>query len=84
MDSHKELATKALVFQVISLRGSFECVIRFFVNKIESLFLSPIVKTAILKLKDVGVNVQVVTCYGPSTKSCALKHLGCSFPQTPY
>lgn len=39
---------------------------------------------AILKLKDVAVNVPIsVTCDGPSTNTCALKHLGCSFLENP-
>lgn len=56
----------------------------FFINKIEFIFLSQFVKMAIVKLKDVAVNVQSVTCDEPSTNICALKHLGCSFPENPY
>lgn len=56
----------------------------FFINKIEIIFLSQFVKMAILKLKDVAVNVPIsVTCDGPSTNTCALKHLGCTFLENP-
>lgn len=39
---------------------------------------------AILKLRDVGINVHNVTCDGTSTNISALQKLGCKLPSEPY
>ncbi|KAG8307101.1 THAP domain containing 9 [Homalodisca vitripennis] len=85
IDNNEEIATEALVFQIVSLRGHFKCIVGYFyVNKTSSVFLSQLIKVAIVKLSEVGVNVQSVTFDGTSTNLSALKHLGCKFPEAPF
>lgn len=84
-ENHEELATEALVFQIVSLSVKFKCVVGyFFINKISAITLSQLVRMCILKLNEVGVNVQNVTFDGASTNVSALVKLGCQFSDKPY
>lgn len=85
LENQEEVATEALVFQVVSLKNAFKCAIGyFFVNKINAQFLSQLIKVAIIKLFEVGCNIHSVTFDGTSTNLKALKLLGCKFPEKPF
>ncbi|KAL4112116.1 hypothetical protein QTP88_015964 [Uroleucon formosanum] len=77
---NSELATEALVLMIVSLTRQFKCPIGFFyVNKINSNVLSTLISTAIIKLKEVGIQVWNVTCDGAPSNLQSFKKLGCIF-----
>ncbi|KAL4082634.1 hypothetical protein QTP88_029695 [Uroleucon formosanum] len=77
---NSELATEALVLMIVSLTRQFKCPIGFFyVNKINSNVLSTLISTAIIKLKEVGIQVWNVTCDGAPSNLQSFKKLGCNF-----
>jgi hypothetical protein len=85
VDNQEDLATEALVFQVVSLRGHFKCTIGYFyINKISSSVLSQLLKMAVYKLKESGVNVQNITFDGASSNISAVNKLGCKLPNKPF
>lgn len=85
IESHEELASEALVFQIVSLKTNFKCVVAYFlINRIDASVLSQLIKTVILKLNEVKMVVHNVTCDGPSTNIGALKLLGCELPEKPF
>lgn len=79
----EELATEALVFQIVSYTEKFKCPIAYFlVNKLSSDIMTEIVRVCILKLFAVGVVVRSVTCDGAAVNIQTLKNLGCSLNPT--
>ena len=85
IDDHEALATEALVFQVVSLKGNFKCAVGYFlINSISFNVLSQLIKRAVIKLKQVGVSVQNVTFDGTTTNIAAMEKLGCKFPEKPF
>lgn len=79
------LASEALVFQVVSLKGNFKSAVGyFFINSLSSEVLSKLVKMCIVKLYDVGVIVHNVTFDGTNVNVNAMKKLGCQFPEKPF
>lgn len=79
------LASEALVFQVVSLKGNFKSAVGyFFINRISSEVLSKLVKMCIVKLYNTGINVHNVTFDGTHVNVSALKKLGCQFPEKPF
>lgn len=84
----EELATEALVFQIVSYTEKFKCPIAYFlVNKLSADLMSEIVRVCLLKLFSVGVLVRSVTCDGAAVNIQTLKNLGCSLNPdnfTPY
>ena len=85
VDDHEALATEALVFQVVSLKGNFKCAVGYFlINSISPNVLSQLIKMAVIKLKQVGVSVKNVTFDGTITNIAAMERLGCKFPEKPF
>ena len=78
VDDDETLASEALVFQIVALRGSFKCAVSyFFINKIKSTVLAQLIKMAILKLHSVGVDVHNLTFDGLPVNITAMQKLGC-------
>ena len=85
VDDDETLASEALVFQIVALRGSFKCAVTyFFINKITSTVLAQLIKMAVLKLHSVGVNVHNVTFDGLPANITAKQKLGCKFHEDPF
>lgn len=83
-DKSETLATEALVFQIVAIKGNLKCAVGyFFINKISSEVLSKLVNMCITKLLDVGVQVHNVTFDGTSTNITAMTKLGCKLPENP-
>lgn len=81
----EELATESLVFQIVSLKGNFKCAIGYFLtNSLTSNVLSQLIQMAIVKLKEVGVNVHNITFDGTTTNISAVQKLGCKLPENPF
>lgn len=72
-----------LLFTATSAQDGVETII-ICLNKIKSIFLSKTFEMAILKIKDVVVNVQSVISDGPITNFSALNYLGCRFSENPH
>ena len=71
------VATEALVFLVVSLKGHWKVPVGYFF--IEGLFgdeRANLIKQCLLKLHDVGVRIPTVTCDGPSCNFAMLEALG--------
>lgn len=76
----EELATEALVFQIVSYTEKFKCPIAyFFINKISAELQQKFILLAIEKLYQVGIVVRSLTCDGCNTNLKTLSLLGCDF-----
>lgn len=77
--SSEELATEALVFQIVSFEQKFKCPIAyFFVNKIDSSIQHQLILIAIEKLSKIGITVRSITCDGCISNIKTLNLLGCN------
>lgn len=73
----EELATEALVFQIVSYSKKFKIPIAyFFINKISGNLQCELLKLAIGKLNDIGICVRSITCDGCATNMKTLHLLG--------
>ena len=85
VNEHETLASEALVFQIVALRGNFKCAVGyFFIDKISSEILSKLIKMCIIKLYESGIHVHNVTFDGTSTNINAVTKLGCELPEKPF
>lgn len=75
----QDLATEALVFQIVSYTNRFKCPIAyFFVNKINANIQAQLIKVAIEKLYEVGIIVRSITCDGAKSNLATFTLLGCT------
>ncbi len=76
----EQLASEALVFLLVRLRGHWKCPIPYFLtDKLSSNVQTQLVKIALLKTNKIGLRVWSVTCEGASTNLDMFKKLGCKF-----
>lgn len=79
-DDTECLATEVLMFQIVSYRNKFKCVIGYFLtNKCSGAVQAQLLKAALIKLYEVGITVRSLTCDGTVTNFSTLKILGCDF-----
>jgi hypothetical protein len=75
----EEMATEALVLQIVSFTKKFKCpVAYFFVNKITSSLQKQFLLLAIEKLFNIGIIVRSITCDGCITNLKTIQILGCN------
>lgn len=79
----EELATEALVFQIVSYTTYFKCPIAYFLikNSLSGDLLAELLKTAVTMLDDIGITVRSMTCDGAPSNVKAYECLGCSLDQ---
>ena len=77
--NNEEMATEALVFQIVSFKQKFKCPIGyFFINKISASVQKQLVVVAIQKLFEIGISVRSITCDCCATNIKTLTLLGCN------
>lgn len=83
VSNSEELATEALVFQIVSYTTYFKCPIAYFLikNSLSSDLLAELLKTAVIMLDDIGITVRSMTCDGTPSNVKAYENLGCSLDQ---
>ncbi|GFR90181.1 THAP domain containing 9 [Elysia marginata] len=72
------MATEALVFMVVGVKGYWKRPIGYFLGKADGMLQSQLVKHAVCLLSEKGFNVVGVTCDGSYANQATAKVLGCS------
>lgn len=79
-DQNETYASEALVFMVVSMKEKFKCPVGYFlVDKICAEVQAELVKTCILKLHEVGIDVVNLTFDGAQANIRTARLLGCNF-----
>ena len=77
-----QLASEAVVFLLVGLRGHRRCPIAYFLtDKSSSDVQARLVSIELAKAADAGLSVRCVTCDGTSANLSTFEKLGCSFGQ---
>ena len=77
-----QLASEALVFLLVGLRGHWKCPIAYFLTeKSRSEVQAWLMSSALAKAADAGLSVRCVTCDGTVANLSTFEKLGCSFGQ---
>lgn len=78
-------ATEALVFMLVSLRGTWKWPVGyFFINKITTSILAELVKTALILSQQSGIRIWSITCDGAHVNYSTMNLLGCNLFTTNY
>ncbi|CAG4944169.1 unnamed protein product [Colias eurytheme] len=75
----EEMATEALVFQIVSYTTHFKCPIAYFFikNTLHAELLAELLHTAVVLLTEIGITVRSMTCDGAPSNIRAYQFLGC-------
>ena len=80
VEPSEELASEALAFLLVGLRGHWKCPIGYFlINKMSANVQKQLVRIALTKAAEAGLRVHCVTCDGTTTNISMFEGLGCSF-----
>ena len=83
VEPSEELASEALAFLLVGLRGHWKCPIGcFLINKMSANVQKQLVCIALTKAAEIGLRVQCVTCDGTTTNIGMFEGLGCNFGGT--
>ena len=80
VEPSEKLASEALAFLLVGLRGHWKCPIGYFlINKMSANVQKQLVRIALTKAAEAGLRVHSVTCDGTTTNISMFEGLGCSF-----
>lgn len=72
-------ASEALVFMVVAINSNWKCPVGYFMIKsLTGREKASLVKTALCKLEEIGVNIVSLTCDGPASNLSMFRELGAS------
>lgn len=79
----EEIATEALVFQIVSYTTYFKCPVAYFFikNSLHGELLAELLNTVVLLLSEIGITVRSMTCDGAPSNIKAYQYLGCCLEQ---
>lgn len=82
----EQLASEALVYQIVSYSNYFKCPIGYFFtpNSLTGELLGQITLSILIHLQEIGITVRSITCDGAKCNIKALETLGCSLSQNDF